>query len=89
MKFPFLTIEMETTPYNNFSEHEIRIIDEITITLAIAYNDYLKAYEKSSTIMKTYHKLTSSKKKIIQSFYDIVDSKYESGKWNVSRGNSQ
>jgi hypothetical protein len=63
---------METTPYNNFSEHEIRIIDEITITLAIAYNDYLKAYEKSSTIMKTYHKLTSSKKKLSKVFMTLL-----------------
>jgi hypothetical protein len=37
---------METTLLNNFSEHEIRIIDEITITVAIALNDYLKAYKK-------------------------------------------
>jgi hypothetical protein len=56
----------------NFSEHEIGIIDEITMTMAIALNDYLKAYKKPSTIMKTYHKLTSSEKNLSRVFMTLL-----------------
>ena len=44
MKFPFLTVKMETTLLNNFNED---VINEITITMAIVLNDYLKEIQKS------------------------------------------
>ena len=72
MKFPFLTIKMKTTLLNNLSEHELEIIKEITITMAIALNDYLKPYKKPSAIMKTYSKLTSSEKKLSRVFMTLM-----------------
>lgn len=63
---------MEITSLNNFSEHEIEIIDEITITVAIELSDYLKAYKKPSTITKAYSKLTSSEKKLSKVFMTLM-----------------
>jgi hypothetical protein len=62
---------METTLLNNFNEHEIQVINEITITMAIALNDYLKEYKKPSTIMKMYSKLTSSEKNLSRVFMTL------------------
>ena len=63
---------METTLLNNLSEHELEIIKEITITIAIALSDYLKPYKKPSAIMKAYSKLTSSEKKLSRVFMTLM-----------------
>jgi hypothetical protein len=64
---------MEKTLHNNFSEHEIRIIDEITITTAIVLSDYLKANKRpTTTIMKAYSKLTSSEKNVSRVFMTLL-----------------
>jgi hypothetical protein len=80
MKFPFLIIKMEKTLLKNLNEHEIQIINEITITMAIALDDYIKDYKNPSTITKVYSKLTSSEKKISRVFMTMFIPNMDQGK---------
>ena len=65
MKFPNLTIKIETTHLNDFNYD---IINEITITMGIALSDCIKKSKKPSTIINAYSGLTSSEKNLYQSF---------------------
>jgi hypothetical protein len=63
---------MGTTLLNNFSDHEIEIINEITITMAITLTSYLRAYKKPSKIMNMYSKMTSSEKNLSRIFMTLM-----------------
>ena len=63
---------MERTPLNNFSNHEIDIINEITFTMAIARDRYLNTYNMPSTIVNTFSKLTLSKKNLFRIFMTLM-----------------
>ena len=51
-----------------FTDHEVEIIDEITITLAMILGNYIREYKNPKRMMGMYSKVSSSEKSLMRVF---------------------